>query len=112
MANTLKQEILEEIAKIPEIDTNKDTEYAVIPDGAFRENQKIERMVIPDGVTEIGDYAFDGCTGLTEIHIPDSVMEIGDGAFEDCSGLKTIVIHEGLDLSFAEVPDGVTIIER
>ena len=89
MANTLKQEILEEIAKIPEIDTNKDTEYAVIPDGAFRENQIIERMVIPDGV-----------------------MEIGDGAFEDCSGLKTIVIHEGLDLSFAEVPDGVTIIER
>ena len=36
-------------------------------------------------VTSIGEYAFDGCTGLTSITIPDSVTSIGDGAFQDTS---------------------------
>ena len=38
-------------------------------------------LVLPDSVTEIGDEAFSGCTGLTNVVIPDTVTEIGDGAF-------------------------------
>ena len=47
-------------------------------------------VTIEDGVTNIGKYAFYGCTGLTSITIPDKVASIGDLAFQDCSGLTEI----------------------
>ena len=49
-------------------------------------------MVIPEGVTSIGSYAFSGRTGLTNITIPDSVTSIGQDAFEGCTGLTSITI--------------------
>lgn len=50
--------------------------------------------VIPsDGsVTSIGGYAFEGCTGLTNITIPDNVTSIGNSAFFGCTGLINITI--------------------
>ncbi len=56
----------------------------------------IGSMIIPDGVTSIGDYAFRGCSGLTSITIPDGVTSIGDGAFCGCSGLTSITIPDGV----------------
>jgi predicted DNA-binding WGR domain protein len=50
---------------------------------------------IPDGVTEIGYRAFDGCSSLTEAHIPDSVTKIGDGAFCECAALAEISVPKG-----------------
>ena len=52
--------------------------------------------VIPDGVTSIGDNAFDNCDGLTSITIPDSVKSIGDEAFSICTGLKSVTIGKGV----------------
>ena len=46
--------------------------------------------IIPDSVTEIEDYAFEGCTGLTSIDIPDSVTEICSKAFKGCTGLTSM----------------------
>lgn len=39
-------------------------------------------MVIPEGVTEIGKFAFFSCTGLTSVIIPEGVKEIGESADE------------------------------
>lgn len=50
--------------------------------------------VIPETVTEIGYYAFAGCSSLEQINIPNGVTFIGDLAFCDCSSLKQIVIPE------------------
>ena len=47
-------------------------------------------MTIPNSVTNIGGYAFNGCTGLTCVTIPDSVTSIGGGAFFGCTGLTEI----------------------
>ncbi len=44
-------------------------------------------ITIPDDVASIGDYIFQGCTGLTSITIPDSVTSIGGWAFSDCNNL-------------------------
>ena len=52
----------------------------------------IQTVVIKDGVTSIGVYAFDGCSGLTSVTIPSSVTSIGSGAFSGCSGLTSVTI--------------------
>ncbi|MCR5042614.1 MAG: leucine-rich repeat domain-containing protein [Bacteroidaceae bacterium] len=50
----------------------------------------ITTVVIEDGVTSIGNYAFYCCTGVTSIEIPASVTSIGDYAFFECTGLTTV----------------------
>ena len=52
--------------------------------------QGCKNTKIPSSVTNIGNYAFGGCSGLTSIEIPSSVTSIGEGAFMDCSGLKDV----------------------
>ena len=56
----------------------------------FYDNYVIKTITISSGVTSIGDFAFNGCTNLTNVTIPDSVTSIGDRAFERCTRLKSI----------------------
>ena len=49
-----------------------------------------KNTIIPDGVEEIGLYAFIGCFDLTSITIPVSVLYIDDYAFGSCAGLTSI----------------------
>ena len=79
--------------------------------------------VIPNSVTKIEHYAFEGCTGLNSIVIPDSVTTIEEGAFKDCINLKTIVIPNSVskirsysfdgctNLTSIVIPDTITEIE-
>jgi hypothetical protein len=48
--------------------------------------------LIPDGVTNLGDYAFNDCSGLTDVTIPASVISIGSG-FEWCGSLTNITVN-------------------
>ena len=45
-------------------------------------------VIIPEGVTEIGDNAFKGCTSLESITIPKGVTSIGESAFDGCTSLN------------------------
>ena len=56
------------------------------------QSTEIKDLVIPEGVTNIGCYAFLFCSGLTSVSIPNSVTSIGDGAFSNCSGLISVSI--------------------
>ena len=47
---------------------------------------------IPDGVTSIGDLAFENCSKLTGVTIPGSVISIGDWGLAYCSGLTGVTI--------------------
>ena len=62
--------------------------------------EEIKTIIIGDGATTIGWYAFSGCSNLTSITIPDSITQIGGYAFNECSGLTSVTI-----------PDAVTEIE-
>ena len=59
---------------------------------AFYACNNLIAVAIPSSVTNIGDRAFRGCSGLTSITIPNSVTSIGENAFKDCSGLTSISI--------------------
>ena len=59
-------------------------------------NSNVKKVVIEDGVTTIGEYAFCNCTSLTDITIPDSVTNIEDFAFEGCISLTSITIPDGV----------------
>ena len=59
-------------------------------------NLNVKKIVIEDGVTNIGNYAFDCCTGLTSITIPDSVTSIGDYALQSCTNLTSITIPDSV----------------
>ena len=67
--------------------------------GAFFACKDITKIVIPESISRIGNYAFENCIGLTEIKIPDSVTSIGCAAFSYC-----------IDLIIIEIPDAVTSI--
>ena len=56
------------------------------------EDTEITNLIIPNSVTSIENYAFEGCSGLTSVTIPNSVTSIGKEAFEGCSGLTSVTI--------------------
>ena len=56
----------------------------------------ITAIVIEDGVTGLGAYAFCYLTNVTEVSIANSVSFIGQGAFESCSSLTQVTIPSGL----------------
>lgn len=57
----------------------------------------LETVVISDGVTSIGEYAFFYCEKLKNITIPSSVKSIGIGAFYHCDALPEITIPNGVE---------------
>ena len=72
-----------------------DTKYTLteIGDYAFYACQGMTSVTIPTSVTLIGAYAFEGCSGLTSITIPESVTAFGRDAFARCYGIKTCYIE-------------------
>ena len=69
-----------------------------IGENAFSTYPNLQTVVIPEGVTSIGNQAFYGCKGLTSITIPEGVTSIGNGAFSNCSSLTSITIPESVTL--------------
>ena len=86
-------------------------------------NSNVKKVVIEDGVTNIGNWAFSECSSLTSITIPESVTSIGASAFYDTPWLtnkqkenNSLVIVNGILIDGTTcsgevtIPDGVTSI--
>ncbi len=74
----------------------------IIPEGVteigervFSNRTDLTGIVIPEGVTQIGNGAFCNCKGLTSVDMPESVTKIGDSAFRHCVNLTDINVPEG-----------------
>lgn len=64
-------------------------------------DETIRKVIIEDGVTTIGDYAFNACTVLEDVEIGSTVTSVGAVSFDYCISLKEVTL-----------PDSVTIIEE
>ncbi len=67
-----------------------------IGENAFRDNHRIEKLVIPSSVKYIGAYSVANCTNMTSLEMGDGVGDIGDGAFENCTSLTSIALPKNL----------------
>ena len=79
-------------------------EMISVPDGvtkignyAFQGQSNILQVTLPEGVTKIGDGAFAWCEGLIKINLPDSLTTMGTAAFTGCRSLISVVIPEGVE---------------
>ena len=86
----------------------------------FNQRDKIKNIVIENGVTSIGNYAFYSCSNLTSVTISNSITNIGHSAFEYCSSLAHVTIPTSVlsignntfgfctSLSSINIPNSVT----
>ena len=79
------------------------TSNDMIGDYAFNGCSGLTSLTLPSGVTEIGSFAFYGCSGLTSLTLPSGVTEIGGYAFSGCSGLTSLTLPSGV----TEIGEGV-----
>lgn len=56
----------------------------------------IESVILPSGLTEVGDYAF-AASHLKSVKIPSDVLSVGEGVFKDCTALVSADIECRLD---------------
>ena len=90
----------------------------VLFDDLFKGHAEITSVRIPDTVTDIGEFAFDGCRnlrhvelpedlehiwpyafarcGIEEIRLPDKILSVAPFTFKDCRDLKKIVCGSGM----------------
>ena len=83
---------------------------------------QIRSVLMANGVTSIGNFAFYNCTSLTSVTIPDSVTSIGAWAFSGCASLTSVTIPDSVtsidgdafyncaSLASVTIPDSVTSI--
>ena len=64
-------------------------------DSAFG-NSGLTKVDLPEGLTTIGRYAFNGCTALSSIELPEGLERIESGVFGDCTALSNVVLPNGL----------------
>ena len=74
-------------------DYSYDYKFIDISEAPWESNiSDIKTVVIEDGVTNIGAYAFVLCENLTSVTIPDSVTRIDKCAFVSCTSLTSVTI--------------------
>lgn len=88
---------------VPWYDFRSEIENVIISDGvtsigwyAFFGCSKLYSVTIPNSVTNIESYTFYDCPNLDSITIPSKVTKIGNEAFEFCEGLRTITIPDSV----------------
>lgn len=74
------------------------TDFAYISEDIFSDRTDIVKVVLPEGVEEIGNNAFENCIRLEEVVFPSSLKKIGAEAFVDCINLRKVNVGQSVDV--------------
>jgi len=89
----------------------------------FVRDNEVTRIIVSEGITSIGESAFDSCQGVVSIKLPDTLESIGWNAFKHCTALQSINLPDNLkeigryafsnceSLEVIELPDKITSLE-
>ncbi len=77
------------------------TSVIEIPDKFFKDWGQLSSIILPEGLSYIGSFAFMNCVSLVAVSIP-KVSYIGNGAFNGCSSLKSIIIPDSISGVFGQ----------
>ena len=78
----------------------------------WSEHKKITHVIIENGITNIGERAFWGCSNLSNVTIPDSVKEIAWSAFRGCPSLRSVSIPESAKIDTMSFDPHTQVIRR
>lgn len=89
----------------------------------YLNGEEVTNLIIPDGVTNIKNYAFDKCSSLRSVTIPNSVKDIGYSAFYGCymteillgdsvTNIGDYAFYNCIRISKLEIPNSVTNIGK
>ncbi|MBR2445616.1 MAG: leucine-rich repeat protein [Clostridia bacterium] len=67
-----------------------------LSDFAFNGCTALSSVILPESMEKIGSYAFYGCTSLSTVALPEGLTTIGDWAFSDCIALEEIILPKSL----------------
>lgn len=70
------------------------SDFSYISEDVFSERTDIVKVVLPEGVKEIGNNAFENCIHLEEVVCPKSLQKIDSEAFIDCISLKKLIMTQ------------------
>ena len=91
---------------------SKDNAYVITNDtNTLVFGCNINRVVIPEGVVAIGEYAFNGCTAITSVKFSSTVSDIHHFAFNGCTSIDTLTVASG-NVTYYEYSDNNCIIQR
>ena len=80
------------------VDEYGDIEIVKIGEGAFKDCDFIQQVVLGDNVAAIGNSAFSGCDSLVSVYVPNSVAVIESGAFSGCYRLAEVINSSWLNI--------------
>lgn len=76
---------------------NKNLKVTSVANNAFKGNEKLNMICLPNTIVYIGSSAFMNCSSLTTINMPESLTYIGANAFENCTSITTFNIPLGVE---------------
>lgn len=79
-----------------------------IGDYAFCDNRRVTKITLPDSVERLGEDVFSHCYSLKEISLPDSIKEIGEFTFKSCRSLVKVKLPKDFKVVMPNMFDGCT----
>lgn len=125
--NSKEIEIIEYIGENEDVEVPEEIDgikVTSIGTNAFKNNNNIKSVKLPDNIQIINSSAFENCKALESINIPENIEKIKDSAFKNCIKLDNIELGKSLtsigykafygcsSLKSIDIPESVTIIEN